>query len=96
MIPQWPARRRVESMVSTVISMILARQDNSQYRRPMSQISSIFGTDNDEEITTALYLVANVRVISPSTRLKAALWINLMTLSLYLNDFVDRIRRDSA
>ncbi|KAI0770800.1 Six-hairpin glycosidase-like protein [Irpex lacteus] len=26
---------------------------------PMSQISSIFGTDNDEEITTALYLIAN-------------------------------------
>ena len=40
--------------------MILARQDNSQYRRPMSQISSIFGTDDDEEITTALYLIANV------------------------------------
>ncbi|KAI0092796.1 Six-hairpin glycosidase-like protein [Irpex rosettiformis] len=26
---------------------------------PMSQISSIFGTDDDEEITTALYLIAN-------------------------------------
>ncbi|KAI0700704.1 Six-hairpin glycosidase-like protein [Cytidiella melzeri] len=26
---------------------------------PMSQISSIFGTDDDDEITTALYLIAN-------------------------------------
>lgn len=27
---------------------------------PMSLISSIFGTDDDEEITTALYTIANV------------------------------------
>lgn len=30
----------------------------------MSQISSIFGTDNDAEIIESLYLIANVRVLS--------------------------------
>jgi hypothetical protein len=28
--------------------------------RPMSQISAIFGTDDDQEILTSLYLIANV------------------------------------
>lgn len=30
----------------------------------MSQISSIFGTDNDEEIMTALYTIVNVSTLS--------------------------------
>lgn len=28
--------------------------------RPMSLISSIYGSDDDNEITTALYMIANV------------------------------------
>lgn len=30
---------------------------------PMSQITAIFGTDNDDEIMTSLYLIANVGVL---------------------------------
>ena len=30
------------------------------HSRPMSLISSIYGTDDDEEILTALYTIANV------------------------------------
>lgn len=29
--------------------------------RPMSHISAIFGTDDDQEILNSLYLIANVR-----------------------------------
>ena len=43
-------------------------------RRPMSQISAIFGTDSDEEILTSLYLIANVCPIgSPSVNKTAKL-----------------------
>lgn len=31
--------------------------------RPMSHISYIFGTDNDEEILSSLYTIANVRFV---------------------------------
>lgn len=31
----------------------------------MSQISAIFGTDDDQEILTSLYLIANVCAMSP-------------------------------
>ena len=34
--------------------------------RPMSQISSIFGTDDDDEILTSLYLIANVSGTAPT------------------------------
>lgn len=34
--------------------------------RPMSQISAIFGTDDDDEILTSLYLIANVSSIRSS------------------------------
>ena len=34
--------------------------------RPMSQISNIFGTDDDSEIVTALYTIANVGHLSPA------------------------------
>lgn len=40
-------------------------------RRPMSQISSIFGTDDDNEILEALYLVANVSVDTDGHRATA-------------------------
>ena len=33
------------------------------HSRPMSLISSIYGTDDDEEILTALYTIANVSEI---------------------------------
>lgn len=34
---------------------------NLSMNRPMSQISAIFGTDDDEAILNSLYLIANVR-----------------------------------
>lgn len=39
----------------------------------MSQISAIFGTDADDEILNALYLIANVRARFPLVRLHADL-----------------------
>lgn len=39
-------------------------------RRPMAQVSEIFGTDDDDEILHSLYLIANVsRSHAPHTRL---------------------------
>lgn len=57
----------------------------------MSQISSIFGTDDDEEIVTALYTIANVRSISlshicPSVATAAAF---LITLAEYCGTWLD-------
>lgn len=42
--------------------MLLDRLTNVYHARPMSQISAIFGTDDDEDITRSLYLIANVSI----------------------------------
>lgn len=61
-VMKWASRRRLASLVcrSDAFIILFVVHGNT---RPMSHISAIYGTDNDQEILKSLYTIANASTL---------------------------------